>query len=255
MSTFRIGGCLGVSRRFRWSVLFFGFVAYVFVALVFALTFRYTPVFGTCLFDALVVVALWPRGRLARLNAVELPRSSSSVLVPLSLWPVFWLGTQVTSTFLLSLGVSNGVYADVFSSEVFFYLILTLFLAPVSEELFFRFFLFGHLRRLAPFWVAVGVQALAFAWVHGSGLHWYVGTASGVAFALLYEVTGDVRTSVRFHFVYNALCVASVFFAVPSFLFHPLCLVAFNVATAFVLIRWGESLRRRRPLRLEVVIP
>jgi uncharacterized protein len=88
-------------------------------------------------------------------------------------------------------------------------LALALFLgaviAPISEETFFRGFLFSGLRKHYPFWIAAGCSALIFAVGHmvpGAILPLCV---LGFLFAWLREQTGSIWPSIAMHMLNNAL--------------------------------------------------
>ncbi len=77
--------------------------------------------------------------------------------------------------------------------------------APVSEEIFFRGYVFGHLERRAGWILAIGVSSLMFAAVHLnlSGLPIYI--AVGAIFALGYAKTRNLVTPIVAHVVYNSI--------------------------------------------------
>jgi membrane protease YdiL (CAAX protease family) len=94
-------------------------------------------------------------------------------------------------------------------------LVLALFLgaviAPISEETFFRGFIFAGLRRDYPFGIAAGVSSLIFAVGHmvpGAILPLYV---LGFLFAWLRERTGSIWPSIAMHMLNNALYFGSHF--------------------------------------------
>jgi uncharacterized protein len=94
-------------------------------------------------------------------------------------------------------------------------LALALFLgaviAPISEETFFRGFLFAALRKDYPFWIAAGSSALVFAAGHmvpGAILPLWV---LGFLFAWLRERTGSIWPSIAMHMLNNGLYFAARF--------------------------------------------
>jgi membrane protease YdiL (CAAX protease family) len=84
--------------------------------------------------------------------------------------------------------------------------------APVSEEIFFRGFIFGGFRHRLPFAAAAVISAVIF------GLFHYTGPGSigvvpqlaflGLALCWLYEETGSIYPSIGVHAVNNALAFA-----------------------------------------------
>ena len=87
--------------------------------------------------------------------------------------------------------------------------VLIIGVAPISEEIFFRGFLFGGLRRGLPFVLAALVSALIFGAFH------YTGESSltvlpqlavlGLALAWIYERTGSIYPTIAVHAINNAL--------------------------------------------------
>jgi membrane protease YdiL (CAAX protease family) len=90
--------------------------------------------------------------------------------------------------------------------------VLIVLAAPLSEEIFFRGFMFAGIRRSAPFWVAAASSAAVW------GLFHYTGPGSwgvclqlaifGVILAWLYERTGSIWPTIAVHMFNNALAFA-----------------------------------------------
>ena len=86
--------------------------------------------------------------------------------------------------------------------------------APLSEEIFFRGFMYGGLRRRLPVWTAAGVSGVAFGLVH------YTGTDSigvvpqlavlGILLAWLYERTGSLWPPILLHLLNNSLALVVI---------------------------------------------
>lgn len=83
-------------------------------------------------------------------------------------------------------------------------------LAPVAEELFFRGFLFGGLRKRFPLWPAAIIAGLVFGAIHApTGITAVIPLAGlGVAFCWLYEKTGSLWPCVIAHAINNGLALA-----------------------------------------------
>ncbi len=91
--------------------------------------------------------------------------------------------------------------------------VLVIALAPISEELFFRGFLFGGLRGRMTFWPAALVSGVFFGLIHLLGGSWEVIpplTAFGVLLAWLYERTGSLGPPMLMHALQNALAFTIV---------------------------------------------
>lgn len=104
------------------------------------------------------------------------------------------------------LGLGEGVLGTIAAG------VMIIVVASVSEEIFFRGFVFAGLRRNAPFAVAALVSAFIWALLHfnpddpvGS---WGVVaqlTVLGVALAWLYERTGSIWPAIAVHALNNAI--------------------------------------------------
>ena len=90
-------------------------------------------------------------------------------------------------------------------ASVFCVLILTLIIAPVSEEILFRGIIYGHLAEKINPYVAVLISSFLFGIIHGTGVHIIIGTFMGCFFCYIFESTGSVKYSIIYHFAYNAL--------------------------------------------------
>jgi membrane protease YdiL (CAAX protease family) len=86
--------------------------------------------------------------------------------------------------------------------------ILVIAVAPVSEELFFRGFLFGGLRGRMGFWAAALISGVFFGSIHllGGSIEVIPPLAFfGVALAWLYERTGSLGPPILMHAFQNAI--------------------------------------------------
>ena len=82
--------------------------------------------------------------------------------------------------------------------------------APLGEELFFRGYLYGVLRRQAPL-SPLGAAALsgaAFAALHGYVVHFVPLWLCGILLGLWYEASGRLATVAGAHMAFNALSLA-----------------------------------------------
>lgn len=84
-------------------------------------------------------------------------------------------------------------------------------IAPVAEEILFRGYLYGKLRRWAPLWVAMVVSSALFGAVHGQ---WNVAIdvfVLGMVACGLREVTGSIWAGVLLHVIKNGLAFYFLF--------------------------------------------
>jgi membrane protease YdiL (CAAX protease family)/uncharacterized RDD family membrane protein YckC len=83
--------------------------------------------------------------------------------------------------------------------------------APLSEEIFFRGFMYGGLRRRLPVWVAAGISGVVFGFVHYTGPD-SIGVVPqlavlGILLAWLYERTGSLWPPILLHLLNNSLAL------------------------------------------------
>lgn len=84
-------------------------------------------------------------------------------------------------------------------------------IAPVAEEILFRGFLFGKLRKHVPIWIAILITSLLFAFVHGAvnvGIDVF---ALSIVLCLLRLVSGTIWPSILLHMLKNAIAFYLLF--------------------------------------------
>ena len=84
-------------------------------------------------------------------------------------------------------------------------------IAPVAEEVIFRGYLFGKLRKFVPFWVAAIVTSVLFGLAHGA---WNIAIdvfALSMVSCVLRESTGNIWTSILIHMLKNGLAFYILF--------------------------------------------
>jgi membrane protease YdiL (CAAX protease family) len=84
-------------------------------------------------------------------------------------------------------------------------------LAPIAEEVLFRGYLFGKLRKHAPVWVAIIVTSLLFAVVHGA---WNVGIdvfALSIVLCLLRVWLKSIWAPILLHMLKNGIAFYFLF--------------------------------------------
>lgn len=131
-------------------------------------------------------------------------------------------------------GRSEAIY-----SNPSMYILLTLIIAPVTEELLIRGFLYNDLKRRFNPIISCVLSALLFAILHGTVLHLYIGFVAGVFFTLIYEYTGSIYYSILFHGLYNFLSLFA-----PNISFHPIffekpfVIVSNLLVFTFLILSW-----------------
>lgn len=96
-------------------------------------------------------------------------------------------------------------------SEYIMAFIMLVIIAPVAEELLFRGYLFGKLRKYAPIWGAILITSLVFAIVHFA---WNVGLdvfALSIVLCILRVVSGSLWPSMMLHMLKNSIAFFFLF--------------------------------------------
>jgi uncharacterized protein len=91
--------------------------------------------------------------------------------------------------------------------------ILIILFAPVSEEMFFRGFVYGGLRTRLGLWPSAAVSAVVFALPHVSSADLSIVpplVIFGLLLAWLYEYTGSLGPPIALHMINNAIAFAVI---------------------------------------------
>jgi hypothetical protein len=89
-----------------------------------------------------------------------------------------------------------------------------IFLAPITEELLFRRFIFGFLAPRCGFIAALLITAFLFAFIHFSVYSFPALFILGIAFQLIYLKFGSLYPAMFMHAFNNAIAVCVIFFVV-----------------------------------------
>lgn len=173
--------------------------------------------FGATLITvALGIASGWRRGALAaaagRLGLRGFAPSALGWM--LAVMFAYYVGAAIFAAFVLEpqqediggdLGACGGSVA-----EIAIPVLLIAGLAPLSEELFFRGFLFAGLRARLSLWPAALVAGLVFGLVHApTGITTVVPLAAlGVGLCWLYERTGSLWPPILAHMANNSIALA-----------------------------------------------
>jgi membrane protease YdiL (CAAX protease family) len=91
-------------------------------------------------------------------------------------------------------------------------ILLAVTVAPFAEEFFFRFFLYGVVKRYFGRAVGVILSALLFAAVHAHLPSFAPLFVLGMCLALAYEWSGSLLVSMTMHALFNALALTALAF-------------------------------------------
>ena len=141
---------------------------------------------------------------------VPLPALSTGMVTFLAALPVVYLVSAIWQTLLDACGypVAHQNIVEVFLgfttplTQALFTIVAAV-LVPFNEEMIFRGGLFRGLLAAVPRRWAIGISALVFAAAHLDVTSFAPLTVLGVAFALAYERTGNIRTVIIAHALFN----------------------------------------------------
>jgi membrane protease YdiL (CAAX protease family) len=174
----------------------------------------YLSTFEFILLIPIAVILFWRKASWAELGLRRFDRNS--LFVGFGLLAVVYIITILNNILMLYLGVIT--QADVvfeFLGEIdspLLFAFVTAFIAPVTEELFFRGFLFKGLREKYGWVNALMFSSIIFALFHGQVATLLPTFLLGALFAYLYQRTGSVYPGMILHFAVNSLgaCVLLV---------------------------------------------
>ena len=105
----------------------------------------------------------------------------------------------------------TGFTGMVYSYEYLVAFITLVIIAPLAEEIIFRGFLFGKLKRAVPVWAAMLITSMVFGAIHGQ---WNVAIdvfALSLIMCGLREITGSIWAGVLLHMLKNGLAFYILF--------------------------------------------
>lgn len=127
---------------------------------------------------------------------------SGSIAIPLTI-----AASLISQRILNSIGaninsidIPKGAYATVL------FILAHVIIAPIFEELIFRFIILERLRRYGDLFAVIS-SALFFALLHSSFQSYLPSFIAGIIFSLAAIYTGSVLISILLHFLNNALSV------------------------------------------------
>lgn len=127
--------------------------------------------------------------------------SSALILLATSILPWFD-ANQVQDTGFRQL---NG------TGEYFLAFTALIVIAPIAEEILFRGYLYGKLKKYVPVWIAIIATSVLFGLIHGA---WNLAIdtfALSIVLCLLRESTGSIWPSILLHMAKNSIAFYFLF--------------------------------------------
>lgn len=180
-----------------------------------ALTLGLVAVFEFLLLIPIAIIFLWRRVSWRELGLQRFPRNTLALGCGL-LVGVYTL-VILNNLIMMALGVMT--QADVINELLgeidapLLFAFVTAIVAPITEELFFRGFLFKGLREKYGWVNALMFSSLIFALFHGQLATLIPTFLLGALFAYLFQRSGSVYPGMFLHFVVNAMGVCGLLFA------------------------------------------
>lgn len=131
---------------------------------------------------------------------------------------IFYLG-QTFGTAIYLHGDKNFTrYAKASKTTLINTIAMSVFFAPISEELFYRGFVYNLFRARYSILTSCLVQAAIFSLMHGTLVHIPGTFALAIFNVILLEYTGKFRYNILSHMMYNILTFLSLNIKVPDLL-------------------------------------
>lgn len=84
-------------------------------------------------------------------------------------------------------------------------------IAPIAEEILFRGYLYGKLKKFVPVWVAILATSLLFGAIHGTWNVAFDTFSLSIILCLLRETTGNIWSSILLHMTKNGIAFYILF--------------------------------------------
>lgn len=159
--------------------------------------------------------------------------SRNFLLTALGIVIFFSYVSMCTSTLILQ-SVNDTAYleqmnnsAEMADSIVIASLLISIFIAPIAEELIFRGCMFRFLSEFNKS-AAMIISSLLFAAYHGTIVHMYAGFFGGLVFCCIYDKTHKLRYSIAAHSMYNLVTTIISCFSYPEFMTEVWWVVTIN---------------------------
>ena len=151
-------------------------------------------------------------------NWTDLLMAPAGLIVYLAISSILvTIATNLLPWFNVSQPQDTGFFQTSYGYEVILAFVTLVIIAPIAEEIIFRGYLFGRLKKYVPVWVAIVVTSIVFGALHGA---WNLAVdtfALSVVMCLLRQNTGSIWASILLHMSKNGLAFY-ILFINPTFL-------------------------------------
>ena len=178
-----------------------------------------SPIATTCVLN-LIVIILWVffKKRESFSGSISETLDNQSLYKFVAIAILLWLFGQCAGYWMYNNGFAHGfnVYSDTLDSNITLSLILTLFLAPMAEEIIFRGLIFDNWLYNMNKWTALICQSLLFSIAHGTMVHLIPTFVFSLFQCVLYMRTKKLIYCIITHMLYNVLVFALGVIPVPN---------------------------------------
>lgn len=230
-------------RKMKPFVPLMAMVIYFLIMSVFGLFFHARIAIGALFGDLTTILVfgyLYSQSKLRR-STMPLFRPQTWFLVlAVGFLGFVWIVSQTAAKGLYELGLTSGIhhYQDAMKNDATIYILTSVFVAPVAEELVFRAFGYVIWRKYFKHSIAAILVSGLFALFHMTFVHLPIAFCVGLLSALLYEMTGHIRYGILMHFLYNLFSAGIVFGLSKHNLFlQPFVMILYMGITIFILCR------------------
>lgn len=116
-------------------------------------------------------------------------------------------------------------------------------IGPIMEELYFRGLVYNALKKMGlPIILSMLISGLAFGLWHGILVQGVYAAFAGFVFALVYEATGDIKSSIFVHVLGNSLASLGMVDPRLDIIYQVVCLIFIP----YLFIRIRDLIRRLR---------
>lgn len=129
-------------------------------------------------------------------------------------------------------------YTDMPEQELMLYVIMSVTLAPLAEELLFRGFMYQWMRRYVGIPFSFIVSTVFFTAIHGTFGHIPVTVGLSLFLCILLEMTGKLRYTIGFHILYN---VFGLTYIVPLHITVSTAMIMFGIMIVVFVIALAVS--------------
>ena len=136
------------------------------------------------------------------------------------------------------------------SMSPLFTIICTGILAPVMEELVFRYGILGSLRKKGPL-IAIGISSVSFGIMHMNIIQGSYACVMGIILGYFYWKTENINTSILLHITVNLSSVLTTFLPFHELISLSIFLCVSGIINYFCLL---PTLKQNKENTLEVIL-